>query len=66
MKPFYTSKTMLFGFITSLSGALSIAIPFFSQVQPFMTKNEAALTMVWGVVTMVLRSVTKDKVVLSN
>jgi hypothetical protein len=65
-KVFWKSKSMLFGFITALSSALSIAIPAFSSVSPFMSKNEAIIGMFWGVLAMVLRAVSKDKIVLGE
>jgi hypothetical protein len=64
-KVFWKSKSNLFGFITAITGALSLAIPALSNVQPFMTKNEAALAMAWGILGMILRSV-KSNIVLTE
>lgn len=66
MKIWWKSKTMLFSFVTSLAGVLAIAVPALSNVQPFMTKNEAYMSIAWGLMAGILRTVTKDKIVLTD
>jgi len=56
-KSILKSKTFWFGLATALSGLLP-------GVGKFMSENSAQIGMVWGAATIILRMVTKDKVVL--
>lgn len=56
-KSILKSKTFWFGIATALSGLLP-------DVGKFMSENSAQIGMVWGAATIILRMVTKDKVVL--
>lgn len=51
------SKTFYFGLLTAVA-------PLIPAVQTFLSENTAQIGMVWGAVSIVLRMVTKDKVVL--
>jgi len=51
------SKTFWFGLATALA-------PLIPSVGDFLKANSASIGMVWGAVSIVLRMVTKDKVVL--
>jgi hypothetical protein len=51
------SKTFWFGLISGVA-------PLFPVVQEFMAANAASIGVVWGALAIVLRLVTKDKVVL--
>jgi hypothetical protein len=61
MKSIFKSKTAALGFVTSLAGAASF---FFPEVNDFVAANSGAILAVLGVIGLVLRIVTKDKVVL--
>jgi len=56
-KPVLKSKTFYFGILTAVA-------PLFPSVGEFVANNAAAIGMVWGAVSIVLRAVTKDKIVL--
>ena len=68
MKPFWESKTMIFNFITLACGAAAIAFPHanINIVPEFITNHAAQITMIWGIIGMTLRSVTKDAIVLGD
>lgn len=51
------SKTFYFGIITAFA-------PLFPSVGLFMAENSAAVGMIWGSLAILLRFVTKSKVVL--
>jgi hypothetical protein len=51
------SKTFWFGILTAFS-------PLIPSVGKFLSENTAQIGMVWGAVSIVLRMVTKDKIVL--
>ena len=51
------SKTFYFGLLTALS-------PLVPMVGEFMAENTASVSMVWGAMAIVLRLVTKEKVIL--
>ena len=56
-KGFYKSKTFWFG-------ALTFVGSFIPSVQVFATENIQSVGMVWSSLALVLRMVTKDKIVL--
>ena len=51
------SKTMWFGLATALA-------PLFPSFGAFMADNAAMLVSAWGIMAMILRMVTKDKIIL--
>lgn len=61
MKSIFQSKTAALGFVTSLAGVASF---FFPEVAEFVASNSGTILAVLGVIGLVLRLVTKDKVVL--
>jgi len=56
-KQILLSKTFWFGLLTALSTLIPV-------VKSAIVDNPASFTMIWGALTIVLRYVTKDKVVL--
>ena len=68
MKPFWQSKTMIFNFITLACGAAAIVCPHagIDIVPTFVTAHMAQITMIWGILGMTLRSVTKDAIILGD
>jgi hypothetical protein len=53
------SKTFYFGLATAFA-------PLFPGVGSFIAENTASIGMVWGAVSIVLRLVTKEKLVLGE
>ena len=51
------SKTFYFGLLTAIA-------PLLPSVGEFIASNSAAIGVVWGAVSIVLRAVTKEKIVL--
>lgn len=51
------SRTFYFGLITAIA-------PLFPVVGEYVANNAAQVGMVWGVLAMALRLITKDKIVL--
>lgn len=65
-KPAYLSKTMWLNFLGGLAAALGI---FFPQVLPlgsWISAHGMEIGLGWSILNMLLRAVTKDKVVLSD
>lgn len=58
-KGFWKSKTFWFG-------ALTFVGSFIPSVQAFASENVQSIAMVWSSLALVLRFVTKDKLVLSE
>lgn len=56
-KSVFKSKTFWFGIASALA-------PLIPSVGEFIGKNTAEIGMVWGALSIVLRAVTKEKVVL--
>ena len=57
------SKTFWFGLLTAIS---PLSAFFFPVIGDFMKDHLAEVTMLWGVAAVILRLVTKDKVVLGE
>jgi len=53
------SKTFWFGIATAIA-------PLIPSVGVFLSENAASVGIVWGAVSIVLRAVTKSKIVLSE
>ena len=51
------SKTFYFGLLTAIA-------PLFPAVQAFVQENMVMMTSLWGALAIILRMVTKDKVIL--
>ena len=64
VKPFWQSKTMVLNFL----GAVLALAAFFTDkggpINAFMSANAPMIAMVWSGLSMALRLITKDKVVL--
>lgn len=56
-KSILKSKTFYLGIITAFA-------PLFPGVSEYVSSNVAQIGMIWGVATMLLRLITKDKIVL--
>jgi len=56
-KSILLSKTFYIGVVTALA-------PLFPAIKPFLTEHLGTIGMVWGALIVVVRLVTKDKVVL--
>ena len=56
-KSVFLSKTFWFGVVTAVA-------PLFPAVQAVIASNVEAIGMFWGFLSMVLRMVTKEKVIL--
>lgn len=61
MKSIFQSKTAALGFVTSLAGVASF---FFPTVAEWVAGNSPTILAVLGVIGLILRLATKDKVVL--
>lgn len=60
-KPSYLSKSMWVGLLTAVAGLLSSSFP---SVNEWISGHNDAILMGLGVIGMVLRAVSKDKIVL--
>ena len=58
-KSVFLSKTFYFGLITAIA-------PLFPSVGSWMASNVEMVGMLWGALAVILRMVTKDKVVLKD
>jgi len=56
-KSVFKSKTFWFGIVSALA-------PLFPAVGSFLSENVGVVGMLWGSATVILRLVTKDKVIL--
>ena len=56
-KSVFKSKTFYFGLLTAIA-------PLLPQVELWLEENTGAVGMIWGSATILLRLVTKNKVVL--
>lgn len=57
-KSVFKSKTFWFGLLTAVA-------PLFPSVGTFIAENTVMMSSLWGALAIVLRMVTKDKVILS-
>jgi uncharacterized membrane protein len=57
-KNVFLSKTFWFGLLTAIVPALS------TSAQAFVVDNTVMITSIWGLAAIILRMVTKDKVIL--
>lgn len=62
-KLLWTSKTFIFNLLTAILAVVSIFVP---AVKDVLTAHIAEFGMVWGLAGILLRLVTKDKVVLTE
>jgi hypothetical protein len=67
VKPWYTSKTVWFNILTVGGAAAAGLVGLVPTLQPFLTPESYAVTMVViGLVNVVLRSITSDAIWYSN
>lgn len=62
----YKSKTIIINSILGLSMALTPFIPQLAVVKTFIETNAVLLGTVWSVLNIVLRAISKDKIVLTD
>ena len=62
----WQSKTMLLNGIAGLAMFVALFVPQAEGVKVFIEHNASQIGMIWGILNMVLRSVTKDKIVLGE
>ena len=60
----WLSKTILFGALTAILGGAAVFLPAAQSLADFLAAHAGEVGMVWGVLAIVLRLVTKDKIVL--
>lgn len=60
----WTSKTILFNAVMSLVGVAAVFLPEANAVAVWMNGNVGTIAAVWSVLNILLRFVTKDKIVL--
>lgn len=61
---FWQSKTVLVNMIVGISVALVPAVPALHVVADFANQNSGALAMVWAVLNIAIRFITKNKISL--
>jgi hypothetical protein len=62
----YESKTILINTVIGLSMALSAFIPALSGVKTFIESNAILIGSIWSVLGIALRTISKDKIVLTD
>jgi hypothetical protein len=62
----YLSKTIIINAIMGVVGAVAAFVPGAAVVSQFITNHAAEIGMVWGLINIVLRLITKDKISLSE
>lgn len=60
----WESKTILLNAILGILAALAAFFPAANVVTSFINAHMAQIGMVWGIVGMILRTITKDEIVL--
>lgn len=55
-KSIFKSKTFYFGILTA------VLMPIFPDLEKLVTENPKAVAAAWGVLTVILRKITKGKV----
>ena len=63
-KKAWQSKTVLFNAVMSLVGVAAVFLPEANAVAVWMNGNVGTIAAVWSVLNILLRFVTKDKIVL--
>lgn len=65
-KPWYLSKSIWLSLVGGLASALAVAVPQASVVSQFINANLPVIGMVWGVLGLIVRLVTKEKISLGD
>lgn len=60
----WQSKTIVLNAVLGLLGAAALFLPAASGIQVWITGHAAEIAMGWGVLNMVLRLISKDKIQL--
>ena len=63
-KVWWKSKTILINIICGLAASMAYIFPQANEVTIFINANASGISMVWSVLNIVLRAVSKDKIVL--
>lgn len=66
VKPWYLSKTIILNMVMGLASTVAIVWPGANVVTGWLNANLAVLTSAWGVLGVLLRFITKDKVQLGD
>lgn len=64
-KPWF-SKSIILGLVGGLASTLAVVLPQANVVSEFIKTNGAALGMAWGLLAIVFRWVSKDKIQLTE
>ena len=62
----WQSKSIVFGALTSLAGLLAVFVPAFAPFQAFLASHVGQFGMLWGIMAVVLRLVTKNAISLEE
>ena len=62
----WQSKTLLLNGIAGLLAAVALFVPQAADVQVFIAAHAAEIGMVWAILGIALRAVTKDKIGLGD
>lgn len=62
----WQSKTIIVNAILGVIASIALFVPGAHVVSDFITSHAAAIGVVWSVIAMALRLITKDKVVLTD
>ena len=62
----YLSKTIITNAILGVVGAVAAFVPGAAVVSQFITAHAAEIGMVWGLLNIVLRLITKEKIQLAD
>lgn len=62
----WESKTILVNAIIGFCGALALFVPNAKFVSDFISSHGGEITMIWSILNIILRSISKDKIVLRD
>ena len=65
-KPLWQSKTIIINAIMGIITAVAVFVPGAEVVKEFLNAHVAEVGFVWSVINLILRAVTKDKIVLGE
>jgi hypothetical protein len=65
-KKWWQSKTILMNAVVSLLGLVALVMPQAAGASSFLQAHAAEVSVVWGMLNVLLRLVTKDKIQLGD